>query len=337
MKLIRPLDLNVNAAYLNLVLLWKCGAVNKLQILNFVNDEFQEYQWIEATNKSLNDIESEMGKDLSEDSDFTSLNIKSRYAPELLQEAETLFAKNQIIIAMNTEKSKKEYLANLETILKDLKNKYDEASSITIYKNEIIMVNCLKKYNHSVYKINSTFEDIFYNIGLEADDELCRYWKVLNRFSSTLSEETIRKISDEFINIVTGETSKSMSVGEKLSAIFKSTLQGRVGVSDIETLFKDMSSMNIVNIMNELIDRYLISHSVHNDDFVNAIVFDEFSAVVCAQSIHQLIVMQKRLLFEILLSVVVLDFEYSILESKLNEFLEIYYKQTLFIRLYKLA
>ncbi|CCD23177.1 Nup120p NDAI_0B01430 [Naumovozyma dairenensis CBS 421] len=341
MKLLRPFNLSISSSYLNLVLLWKSGSLSKLQILNITDNTFKNYQWIEATNKSLSDIQSELLQDIdSTDPATTYFNLKARYSMNLFQKAEQILNENNMTIIHNDLTSNHEYLTNLETILRDLKIKCDEASSLTIYNDDIIMINCLQRYNHSVYKINSSLEHVFYNINSrlgQKNSDILRYWKILNEFSSLFSKETLSTVSEKFINIVTNGSMKSVtSLQENFNEIFQLTIKPQLlDTATINTLFQDLNSIDIVSLLNDLINNYIIISSQQHHNLVNAIQKDRFSMTVCMSSLQQSIIIQKKIIFEILLSFIALDFDFKNLQNQLNDFLKLYYNQNLFLQLYK--
>lgn len=336
MTLLNPLSLNLVSSYANLVVLWKSGTVSKVQILNILDQDLQAHEWIEATNRSLSDIESEQDLDVNGDAEKGFFNLKARYEPRFYEQAQKILSENNIVIVPGQSETM-DYLANLETILRDLKSKADEVSSLTIYKDEIIVVNSLQKYGHSVYKSNTPLENVYFNIHTEVNDhELSRYLKTLHGFSSTLSKRVLTAVSERLIGIVSGEFSKDLSPNEKFTDVFKSCLEGKFELSNLKLLFNELSSFDIIPTLNEFIENYLESSSVSPREFVDAITTDSLATVATMESLRQQVTIQRHFVLQILLTFAFLDFDYTAFEPQLNTLLQYHFKQSLFLRLYEI-
>lgn len=335
MTLLKPLELNKESSYLNLAVLWKSGSISKLQILNLVDEDLQAHEWIDATNKSLSDIESEQDLNVNGDVQRGLLNLKSRYAPQIFDGAQQILSENNIVILAG-EPETEDYVANLDTVLRDLKNQCDEVSSLSVYRDEIIVVNCLQKYNHSVYKINSTLENIYYNIHNEInEDELSRYLKTLHGFSTTLSKRVLTNVSEKFVDLVSGKISKSLSPNEKFTEVFKSCLESKFEVSNLKLLFEELNSFNVIPLLNDLISNHLLVFTAHTNDFIDAITLDNFTTVITIESLYQLITIQRHFILQVLLTFALLDFDYEMFANQLDSLLELHFKQSLVLELYR--
>ncbi|QLL34247.1 hypothetical protein HG536_0G01040 [Torulaspora globosa] len=336
MDLLKPLELDVDTAYLNLVVLWKSGLSSKVQILNIKDENMELYEWIDGSNKSISDIEAEQDLSVNGDAERGLFNLKSRYSPQLYERAQKILSENNIIKLADEEETM-DYLANLETLLRDLKNKADEVSSLTVLKDEIIMVNCLQSHNHSVYKVNSALENVYYNIYEEpSDNEQSRYLKTLHGFSATLSPQVVESLSRELTGIVSGEVDTSLTMKEKFTRIFNSCLKSNFEVSNLKLLFDELSTFDIVPLLNDLIENLLGGYADHTSSFIDALAVDDISAVMIMESLYQSVTIQKHFVLEILLTFVLLDFDYDIFSKELNALLNLHYKQSLTLRLYQI-
>lgn len=335
MILLKPLELNVESSYLNLAVLWKSGRISKLQILNLVDEDLQVHEWIDATNKSLSDIESEQDLNVNGDVQRGLLNLKSRYTPQIFDGAQQILSENNIVILAG-ESETEDYVANLDTVLRDLKNQCDEVSSLSIYKDEIIVVNCLQKYNHSVYKINSALENVYYNIHNEVnEDELSRYLKTLHGFSATLSKRVLSNVSENFVELVSGKIPKSLTSKEKFTRIFKSCLESKFEVSNLKLLFEELNSFNVIPLLNDLISNYLLVFTAHTNDFVDAIAVDNFTSIITIESLYQLITIQRHFILQVLITFALLDVDFSMFAKQLDFLLDLHFKQSLVLELYR--
>ncbi|QID86392.1 hypothetical protein GRS66_009019 [Saccharomyces pastorianus] len=334
--LTRPLELNVESSYLNLIVLWKSGTTSKLQILNIKDESYRNYEWIESVNKSLVDLQSEHDLDIvtkTGDIERGLCSLKSRYGAQIFEHAQQILSENKIVMARNEDE---EYLANLETILRDVKTAFNEASSITLYGDEIILVNCFQPYNHSLYKLNTTVENWFYNMHSDTQEsELFKYLKTLNGFASTLSSDVLRSISRKFLDIITGELPNSLTTSEKFTDIFKSCLENQFEITNLKILFDQLNSFDILGVLNDLINNQMKPGVFAKKDFISSIKFDAFTSIISTETIHQLISIHYRITLQVLLTFILLDFDGNIFEEQLSALLDLHYKQSLFLHLYR--
>lgn len=334
--MVKPMDLNLCSSYLNMVVLWKSGCISKVQILSFSDNEMQIHEWIEATNRSLSDIEAEQDLRVNGDAEEAYINLKTRYSPDIFELAQKILGENNIVVSVDQPQTE-EYLANLETVLRDLKSNRDEVSSLTIYRNEIIVTNCLHKYNHSAFIINSTLENIYYNIHSEYnEDDLTRFLKSLHGFSSTLSKQVLSNVSEKLIEIVSGGVPESQTMNEKFTNIFKTCLERNFEVSNLKLLFDELSALDIIPLLNDFIDHHLRDLKSRVQDFIDSVAVDAFSSVVTMESLYQLITIQHHFVLQVLLAFGFLDFEYSIFAKQLDALLELHFKQSLVLSLYQI-
>lgn len=334
MKLVKPLELPINTSYLNLVVLWKSGLISKIQILNIMDEDFQLFEWIEATNRSLNDIEAEQDLSVNGDSEQGFQNLRSRYSSQLYDRAQRVLSQNHIL-KPSKDSDAMDYLANLETVLRDLKNKADEVSSLTIYMDEIIMVNCLQKYNHSVYKVNSTLENVYYNIYSEAgDDELTRYLKTLHSFSTTLSKGVFKNVAKGFIEIANGSMGSTLTLKEKFTEVYKPYLASSFEVSNLKLLFDELNTFDVVPLLNNFIENHLRCHIAQADDFIDSLILDNLTSVVAMESLIQTVAIQQNFVLQVLMTFAFLDFDEEVFSKQLESLLDLHYRQCLVLRLY---
>lgn len=336
MTLLKPLDLNLAYSYANLVVLWKSGTVSKLQILNILDEDLQAHEWIEATNRSLSDLESEQDLNVNSDAEKGLFNLKSRYESRLFERAQKILSENNIVM-LSGESELMDYLANLETVLKDLKSKCDEVSSLSVYRDEIILVNSLQKYNHSVYKTNTPLENIYYNIHSEStDDELTRYLKTVHGFSSTISKDVLKNVSERFIGVVSGAVAGNLSPNEKFTDVFKSCLENKFELSNLKLLFNELSSFDIIPTLNEFVENNLEPSVINRSEFVDSISMDGLATVVTLESLRQQVTIQRHFVLQILLTFAFLDFDFTAFEKQITSLLDYHFKQSLFLELYNI-
>lgn len=345
MKLMKPIDLNYTSSYLNLAVLWKSGSLTKFQILNILYDDLKDYQWIESTNKSLTDnldeldLPSVMQEENETDEEYYQrcyLTLKSKFSPETFLKAETVLSENNIlIVASDNIEQKREYLANLETISRDIKGKMDEASTLSIIGDELILVNTLTPFNHFIYKINSSLEYYYFNLhNAEYNDDLSKYLKTLDRFASTLPRHIIHSLSKKYLEISTGKISSTLSPNEKFVEIFKTTLQNQFDISNLQNLMADLNSIDVVPLLNDFIQNYL---TIQEPDttFIESFTNDTFAKISTMESLYQMINIQNIFIVQILMTFVLLDSTYSYFEEQIEILLQYNQKQLLFQELYK--
>ncbi|SMN21763.1 similar to Saccharomyces cerevisiae YKL057C NUP120 Subunit of the Nup84p subcomplex of the nuclear pore complex (NPC) [Maudiozyma saulgeensis] len=345
MKLTKPIDLNYTSSYLNLVILWKSGSLSKFQILNILYDDLKDCQWIESSSKSLTDglddldlacitqAENETDDELY---DRCFLTLKSRFSPEVFKRALNILSENNIIITSSDNISqRKEYLANLETISKDIKGKMDEVSTLSIFNDELILVNSLTPFNHAAFKINTGLEYYYFNLhNSEYHDDLSKYLKALDSFTSTLPRHVMHTLGEKFLNISTGKLSKDLSPNEKFVEIFKSTLQNQFAISNLQLLMTELNNLDIPALLTDFIQNYLIIQE-ENSTFIETLTTNMFSKIATIESMYQMITIQNTFIIQILMTFVLLDSTYSYFAEQIEKLLEFNYKQLLFLELYK--
>ncbi|CCE65919.1 hypothetical protein TPHA_0N01380 [Tetrapisispora phaffii CBS 4417] len=332
-KIISTLDLSLPSTFFDIVVLWKSGSTNKLQILNIENEEMDRYNWYETTNKTLEEIKFDTEVDNS-DLNKALVGLQSRYPNCIFEEAENILIQNNISIP-SREVLNAEYLANLETLLKDIKSKCDQASSISILNDEIIVINCQQFFNHSVYKINSSLEKLYYNINSSSyDDNISRYLMTIYGFSATISPQVLTELSNQFLGFVTKELPETLSPNQKLTEIFNSTVKSHLETSNINILFHELKSFDVISLLNTFIDNHLHQINVRNGDFISSLTDDTLWNIVAIKSLYNQLVIQHDIILRILLTFTLLDFDYSVFEKQLDNLIELHYKQSLYLSLF---
>ncbi|KAG0668197.1 hypothetical protein C6P45_004944 [Maudiozyma exigua] len=345
MKLMKPIDLNYTSSYLNLAVLWKSGSLNKFQVLNILYDDLKDYQWIESTNKSLTDsldeldLPSVIQEENETDEEYYDrcyLTLKSKFSPEAFSKAENVLRENNIlIVASDNIKQKKEYLANLETISRDIKGKMDEVSTLSIVGDELILVNTLTPFNHFIYKINTSLEYYYFNLhNAECNDDLSKYLKILDRFTNTLPRHIIHSLSRKYLEISTGKISSTLSPNEKFVENFKTTLHDQFDISNLQKLMDDLNSIDIVSLLNDFIQNYLTMQEP-NTTFIESFTTNIFAKISTTEGLYQMISIQNIFVVQILMTFVLLDSTYSYFEEQIEILLHFNQKQLLFQELYK--
>ncbi|SCW02474.1 LAFE_0F07228g1_1 [Lachancea fermentati] len=336
MKFTKPLDINAPSSYANLIVLWKSNTIVKLQVLNFQTENLESYRWIEACNRSLVDLRSDHDLLTNGNTKEALLNLKTHYTPFVFREAQKILSANGILMVKDSPYNQ-DFLTNLESVLKDLKKHNDEPCSLTLYQDDMVMINSMRLYTHSLYKINSTLENIFYTLNeeLDSEDQLATYLRTINGFASTLSTQVIADVSDAFINMSNSSYPSNMSLKDKFTNIFSSILEGQFQMSNLRTLFESLSSLNVVDILNNLIDNHLKKCGT-DQNLVDSIMFDNFTTVAMLESVNQSILIQNQIVLQVLLTFAFMDFDDSVFTQHINTLLLLNYKQCLWIRLYQL-
>ncbi|KAL3235699.1 Nup120p RNJ42_02475 [Nakaseomyces bracarensis] len=338
-KMSNPLDLNVSSTTYNIIVLWKSGNNSKLQILNIKTADFKEYEWIESFNKSMESLETEEISTLIQHYDFDKavFKLKSSYSPTIYKKAEKILESNNISEGNNDEE-RQQYLANLETLLRDIKNNEMEVSSLTIYKKELILINTYETFNHSIYKINSSLENTFFNIFESSNEEndLSRYLKLLHGFFSTVSRGALLSTSGKFIDIVVGKYPKNKDLSDIFTEIYRESLEAAFDKENIQLLFNELSSYDLIQLLNDFIENHLREESYHLENFIEALVPDATNSCLTLKGLDSLIIIQHKFVKMILLSFLFLDFDINAFGNSLHALLDIHYKQALFLNLYQL-
>ncbi|AMD20849.1 HDR107Cp [Eremothecium sinecaudum] len=338
-KLVKPLELGLESSSIQLVVLLKSNTSIKLQILNFIDDSLNNYEWIETSNKSLQDLLKEQDLLTDGHTNKALLNLQSHYTPALYNNAQQMLSANGIIFSAD-QPNNQEYLTNLESILKDLKKHYDEPSSLSLYQGEIIVVNTLHLYNHSVYKINSNLESIYYDLADETSlntnsDQLSTFLEVVDGFVSTISFDIVQKIGDQLRGIMVHEFDDKMPLKDKFTAIFRNCLEHQFQASNLKKLFSELTSLDVVSILNNLIQNHLIA-SQGSSPFIDSVDFNNFVSVTILESVHQRILIENKFITDILLIFTLLDFDYTIFDKQLHFLLKTHYNHSLWLHLYNL-
>lgn len=338
-KITTPLDLNLSSTTYNITVLWKSGNNSKLQILNIKTADFKDYEWLESFNKSIQSLETEEISTLIQHYNFDKalFKLKSNFSPSIFQRAEKILKSNNISEGENDEE-KQQYLANLETLLRDIKNNEMEVSSLTIYKKELILLNTYEPFNHSIYKINSSLENVFFSIFESSNEgnDLSRYLKLLNGFFSTVSRGALLSTSEKFIDIVVGKYPKDKQLTEIFTNIYRESLESKFAKENIQLLFNELSSYDLIQLLNDFIENHLREESYHLENFIESLVPDVTTSALTLQSLYSLITLQHKFVKMVLLSFLFLDFDNDAFGNSLHALLDIHYKQALFLNLYQL-
>lgn len=336
MKLTKPLDSNCFSGYMNLVVLWRSNSVTKLQVLNLISEDLQQHQWLEAVNQSLMDLRADLNLLTNGDTDRALMNLKSHYTPALYKRAQSTLSESGILLSPESPYNH-EYLLNLESVLKDLKKRNDEPSSLTLYHGEIIMVNSLSLYSHALYKTNSRLESIFYNLNEEqsSKDDLGDYLRTIEGFASTLSSQVLFEVSEAFLDMVTSSFPSEIPIKDKLTEIYTRHLDGNFHMANLRKLFEELSRLDVIKILNIFIDNHLQKEG-NEEPLIDSIIPNKLVNVALLESTHQAILVQNNLVLKALLIFAFMDFDYSIFQPQIKTLLSLHYKQCLWISLYQL-
>ncbi|CUS20525.1 LAQU0S01e08570g1_1 [Lachancea quebecensis] len=336
MKLTKPPDSSCFSGYMNLVVLWRSNSVTKLQILNLVSEDLQQHQWLEAVNQSLMDLRADLNLLTNGDTDRALMNLKSHYTPALYMRAQNILSESGILLSPESPYNH-EYLLNLESVLKDLKKRNDEPSSLTLYHGEIIMINSLSLYSHALYKTNSKLESIFYNLNEEqpGKDDLGDYLRTIEGFASTLSSQVLFEVSEAFLHMVTSSYPSEIPIKERLTEIYTRHLDGNFHMANLRKLFDELSRLDVVATLNMFLDNHLQQKKAE-EPLIDSIAPNKLANVALLESTHQAILVQNNLVLKALLIFAFMDFDYSIFQPQIKTLLSLHYKQCLWISLYQL-
>lgn len=336
MKFTKAVDLGSVPGFINLVVLWRSNRIMKLQVLKVISENLKDYEWLEATNHSLMDMKADLNILTNGDTEQALMNIKAHYTSSIFTRAQRILSESGVLLSPESPYNH-EYLLNLESVLKDLKKRSDEPSSLTLFQDEIIMVNSLSLYSHSLYKIDSELESIFYNLNEESSlgGSLGDYLRIIEGFASTLSNQVLSNVSDAFIDVMTSSFPSEVSFKEKFTQIFLQHLEGRFHMANLKKLYDGLSRLDVVSILNKFIDDHLQKPHLEQT-LVDSLIPNSVANVALLQSAHQAILIQKDLVLKVLLIFVFLDFDYSVLQPQIKTLLALHYKQCLWVRLYQL-
>ena len=339
MQLTISLDLDMVSSYLDLVLLWRCGSQSKVQVLNIQDEGLREYLWIETTTKSVVDsqpllptLPKNFGDQADDSFDLRLFTLKSCYAADIFKHAQGILRKYAINV---NEDSKWEYLANLETVLRDLNAKRNETCSLTILRDTVILVNTLTPFNHSIYKPDLPIANLCHSLhDRPQGDGISKFLSALEKFTSTLSKETQAALSESFVHITTSNLYNSQTLKENFSNIFKEVLQDQLIPQYLEALFNELNDLDVPSILDDLIQNYFQNTDNLHGGFVESLTPNALSKVLMIQNLYQIITIQQRFVSQILMVFVLLDSDVCLFEKQLDTLLRWNYQQLLFMRLY---
>lgn len=332
MHVIKPLT--INNTVLNLALLWKSNTVTKLQILNFIDSSLETYQWLHCNNTYLSDIFDDHDLITNGNMEKALLNLKSHYSQATYEVAQNILSQNNIVLR-GSDPHNQEYLVNLESLLKELHKKYQEPSSLTIFNNELLVVNCLQLYQHTTYKVDSNLEEIFFNIQekREPKEPLEQFLTVLHGFSSTISLDTMNKLSDRFLDLVNGNISHDLPLKDKFTILFQECLKNEFQATNLTRLLDNLNSVDVVAILTEFLEVRMKSELSPTIDLLN---FDNFSSVVVLESVKQSLVVLQQFILDILLIFTIVDIDYQLFSASLQSLLELHFNIRLWLQLNKI-
>ncbi|SCU86296.1 LAMI_0D01354g1_1 [Lachancea mirantina] len=339
-------DMKLNPSYdttppsnsMDLIVMWKSNRTAKLQTSKVDMALKEARPWSEPINRSITDLQTDL--DLLTDGDTTKalLNLKSHYAPSLFAMAQRMLSENGMLISPNSQHTQ-EYLIALETVLKDLKKHNDEPTSLMLYQQGLVVVNCLGLFSHALYRTHTDAEQLYYRLGFsssqEVTNDLEKYLRVVHGFSRTLSTSLLAKVSDALAEVVSTNSVGEGPLKEGLARIFVDHLDRQFEMANLKKLFEELNDLDVVNALKGFIKKYL-ELPIAPDTLINAIKSDNFIKVSIIEGIHQIILAQHQFTLEILLTFAFMDFEYKIIHEPLQTLLTMHYKQCLWVKLYRL-
>ncbi|CDO95410.1 unnamed protein product [Kluyveromyces dobzhanskii CBS 2104] len=319
---------------LNLVLLWKSNTVTKLQLLSFQDSSFNNYNWIDCNNTYL--------PDLMEDSDLLTngnmekslLNLKAHYSQSTYIDAQSILNQNNVVIQMN-DLQNQEYLTNLEALLKELHKQYQEPSTLTVIGDGIVVINSLQMYHHSTYKLDSKLESIFFKISerKEPSTQLESFLNVLHGFSTTISSDTLIKVSAKFLDLVNGSIDPALSLKEKMTVVFQDCLLNGFQSVNLSKLLENLNSIDVLEVLSDFITGDL---NIRSSSVIDLLDTDVFSSVISMESLKQTLLVMDKFIMDILLVFTIVDINYEMFTEKLNVLMELHFNISLWIQVYQI-
>lgn len=333
-------DLFLTDSQLNVIVLWKSGNLSKLQILNLKSIENGDYEWKESVNKSIDDLQYTLPDHEGRTFDQRLLLLQKTFGSSVYNKAFNLLSKNGITLNQaRTTEQEENYLGNLETILHDIYDQYSEASSLTLYNDDILLVNCLGLYHHTVYKTNSSIEKYYLaNCVDEMNQQpvLFRFLKTVQGFISTLPKEAFTNCSKGFIDFEVEARVSAKTPNERFTEIFQSCLQGKFELNNLQLLFDQLSSFDMIPILNDLIDNHLCCLPTSHASLIEAMSLNLLDAFINLESLRQIISIHHDIVLSILIIFAFLDFDYTNFRAQISTLLDLHFKQCLFLRFYQL-
>lgn len=323
---------------LNLCILWKSGYLSKVQILSLDLSTIQsnmKFKWFESLDKSLNDAELEFMVTDSNQISFSTVidKLRSYYSYSTLQEAEELLIENNITPNNNQQI----YLQNLITLLRDLKNSNSDSFSLTVYNDDIILLNNTQMYDYTALQMNSQLENMFYENG--SGSTLSKYLDVLGDITNSLSYSAFQSISDEFIKIAIKFNSSTTSNQEEFLKEFSNVCKqdhiiSQFDIDNIDNIINQLNDFDVINLLDEMLNNYLLSTNFDESEYFPAINEDAFNASIIVESLQNHVLIQRKIVLQNLITFTLLNFNDEVLLSKIKKLLDINLKQNLLLGLY---
>lgn len=317
---------------INLVVLWKSNMVTKVQLLSFQQPTFEEYTWTDCNNTYLSDLLD--GEDLITNGSMEKslLNLKSHYSQTTYDDAQNILNKNNLVVQVNDPQNQA-YLTNLESVLKELHKQRQEPSSVTILNDEIILVNNLYAFHHSAYKLEEKIESIFFKI-LEnnnvSSSPLEEFLSVLHGFSSTISSDTLTKVSERYLDIVNGSINPSLSLKDKITTVFQDCLQNGFQAANLSKLLEGLNSIDVIDVL----DQFLHEHNKGTTEaIIDSLNTDVLSSTICMESITQYLSVFDKFIIDILLIFTILDIDFDTFEGRLTELINLHFNISMWLQI----
>ncbi|SCU94476.1 LADA_0G08768g1_1 [Lachancea dasiensis] len=336
MKLTKPMGVCDSNSFLDLVVLWRSNRVVKLQLLVFLDDALQKHEWIEATNQSLVDLRSDFNLLTNGDTNQAVMNLKAHYTPSLFKVAQRILSDSGVLMSPDSPYSQ-EYLLNLQSILKDLKKRNEEPSSLTMYQDGLLLVNSLSLYSHSFYKPHSLLESSFYNKGIDSSsgNDLKMFLRTIDGFADTISPSILADISRSLVEAVSTCFPTEIPIKEKFTEIYSTHLNGHTHLANLKKLYEDLNQFDVIAILDTFLEQTTEMVDLERP-LIDAIYPNSLLNAAVMESTHQAILIQNNFVINILLIFAFMDFDCSAFLRQINTLLALHYKQSLWIHLYRL-
>lgn len=324
----------VKQSGLNLVLLWKRNTVTKLQLLSFEDSLCSSYKWIDGNSTYLSDLLDDSDLITNGNMEKALLNLKSHYSQSTYDDAQKILNKNNVMVQIN-DPHNQDYLNNLEALLKELHKQYQEPSTLTILDDEIIVVNSLHMYHHSTYKLDSQLETIFFNIfeRKEPSSQLELFLNILHGFSTTITSETLNKISEKFLDMVNGSINPSLSLKNKITIVFQDCLTNGFQSANLSKLLENLNSIDVVEVLSEFIHCDL---KVGAFSVIDLLDTDIFLSVLSMESLKQTLSIMDKFIIDILLVFTIVDINYEVFAEKLSKLITLHFNISLWLQVYQI-
>lgn len=213
-----------------------------------------------------------------------------------------------------------------DSLCNELKKQYDEPLKIFI-DNSSDLIFIINKFNYKVIRNLSEIELIKNN---DNDNiEYSKFITIIGNFRKTISTDVLNNIKNSINLILTSKSNESVSLNEKFNLIFENELKNKLNPINLTNLtnellqFKDILRIidNLINLINPKVDRNLFNSSK----------LTNLSYSIILQSLIEIVSTNKKFLFDLMLILIVLEFnQKDEINVKIGKLLSIYKSYEIF-------